>query len=363
MYLNYVIIIFYISLIIFVFQKRSDHNKFHLDYFLAHVCFLFLLPLLYTLIQGFNFDFNETQYMIGGVLHTASLISIMYHVKSTLKGYKVKIRKYHIFLIATLILLNILGYNGIYLIEYETSQDMWYDFVLIDKFSFTNLLVCKLIITLPIVVEFIYIYTKNIKSSLRIKNKKIYNLWIYVYFIIFFISKINTFLLFFDIINIKYVPFSQDLNSVLAITNTFYFIALPSVIYYLPKIKRETIYFLDDNILHGRKINLLFKEEKIFLNPDLNLRKVSLLTGLSENIIRASIKNNFNLNFNDFVNKYRVDYSIELMSSNYLQTHLISSLGEKSGFKSNQTFYRSFKKLKSITPAIYYKTIVNSSFK
>ena len=135
------------------------------------------------------------------------------------------------------------------------------------------------------------------------------------------------------------------------------------MIYYLPKIKRETIYFLDDNILHGRKINLLFKEEKIFLNPDLNLRKVSLLTGLSENIIRASIKNNFNLNFNDFVNKYRVDYSIELMSSNYLQTHLISSLGEKSGFKSNQTFYRSFKKLKSITPAIYYKTIVNSSFK
>ena len=45
---------------------------------------------------------------------------------------------------------------------------------------------------------------------------------------------------------------------------------------------------------------------------------------------------------------------------NFLDANLMSALGEKSGFKSNHTFYRAFKKRKDYTPSYYYKTYLQS---
>jgi|TARA_B110000240_G_scaffold136775_2_gene151584 YesN/AraC family two-component response regulator len=137
--------------------------------------------------------------------------------------------------------------------------------------------------------------------------------------------------------------------------NIFYFIATPSALHYLPLIKVDNILYLENENAHFNDLKALFEDDNIFLDKDLSLRSVSLVSGLSEITIRKLIKSSTQLNFNDFVNKYRIDYAITVMKSGFLNVNLITALGEKSGFKSNHTFYRAFKKLKHHTPSNYYK--------
>jgi AraC-like DNA-binding protein len=108
-------------------------------------------------------------------------------------------------------------------------------------------------------------------------------------------------------------------------------------------------------------LQFYFEIEKVYLNPKLKIVEVSKTIYTTDNIVRESIKNYLNLNFNDFVNEYRVNHSVKLMNSGHLNNYDISSLAKKSGFNSPQTFYRSFVKVHSISPSKYYKSNIVSN--
>lgn len=352
---NISLMIIFIGLSISVFKKRADSNKFHLDYFLYHMVVLFLLPIIYLFLIFSDSILNRYYYAIGGAIHILSFIFMILHVESSVKGYKAKIKVHHILPFVIYVFLSTLDFFNIYLFEHATIQSKFYNIELSNKISFNNILLIKQTTSIYLYVYLFYTYTKSIKNSSTVKKKKVYTRWVYSYIAMFLFSILSTSFLFYGFFNSSYDVILQNINKVVAVMNVFYFIATPAVLYYLPLIKLENVLHIENRYLNFDRLKLLFESEKIFLNDRLCLRSVSLMSGLNEITIRTLIKKGTGLNFNDFVNRYRVEYAIEIMKSGFLENHLITALGEKSGFKSNITFYRAFKKQKNQTPSYYYK--------
>ena len=69
------------------------------------------------------------------------------------------------------------------------------------------------------------------------------------------------------------------------------------------------------------------------------------------------MKNEKGLGFKEYINGFRVKYSMKLIGEKYLLRHSVIALSQASGFNSPQTFFRVFKKINKITPAEYWKAI------
>ncbi len=53
------------------------------------------------------------------------------------------------------------------------------------------------------------------------------------------------------------------------------------------------------------------ENEKLYLDQDYNMKLLSLSSDIQVNIISKAINKNLNMNFHEFVNKYRVNDFIE----------------------------------------------------
>ncbi len=99
-----------------------------------------------------------------------------------------------------------------------------------------------------------------------------------------------------------------------------------------------------------------FKEDEPFLNPQLSLKFVADVFELNTNKISYVINKAFHLNFNDFVNSYRLNHfkSIAIDPKN---SHLtILGLAYDSGFNSKSVFNTYFKKTEGTTPSKWVKS-------
>jgi AraC-like DNA-binding protein len=95
----------------------------------------------------------------------------------------------------------------------------------------------------------------------------------------------------------------------------------------------------------------LMKKEKPYLNPKLALTELAQSLSISNNHLSQIINQYEQVNFHDFVNKYRVEEFIQKAQNN----KSFSLLGHAfdSGFNSKSTFNSVFKKFKSVTPSQY----------
>ncbi|PQJ75203.1 hypothetical protein BTO13_08065 [Polaribacter gangjinensis] len=147
-----------------------------------------------------------------------------------------------------------------------------------------------------------------------------------VFTIIFFFS-ISVYLIWNQdvLLKLKYFSFENDMN------HTFNEINLGS----LTDIVQEKLYFTDKN---------------------LSISKLSLLLNISQNDLSKIINKSYP-NYNFWINEIRVKYSIDLIKEDFLKNYSVEALAEKSGFKSKNTFYRSFKKYTNTTPIIFEKEL------
>lgn len=95
----------------------------------------------------------------------------------------------------------------------------------------------------------------------------------------------------------------------------------------------------------------LMKKEKPFLDPNLTLAELAQSLSLSSNHLSQIINQYEQVNFHNFVNKYRVEEFI-LKAQNNKSFSLLGHAFD-SGFNSKSTFNTVFKKFKSTTPSKY----------
>ena len=101
----------------------------------------------------------------------------------------------------------------------------------------------------------------------------------------------------------------------------------------------------------------LFLEEKVFLDPELNLAQLSERLQWNRAEVSETINSGFGQNFNDFVNHYRIEqFKKRLQQGDNKQLSLVG-LAFDCGFNSKATFNRVFKKEVKLTPTEYLRTL------
>lgn len=103
------------------------------------------------------------------------------------------------------------------------------------------------------------------------------------------------------------------------------------------------------------KLEGLMIKEKIFLNPDLNLKLLSHYLDISEKQCSYLLNQEMNINFNQYVNKFRIEAFKEKIKDGQNQRFTLTSIAYECGFNSKSTFNRVFKQVSGETPSQFVK--------
>jgi AraC-like DNA-binding protein len=105
-----------------------------------------------------------------------------------------------------------------------------------------------------------------------------------------------------------------------------------------------------DYAVWKNKIERVFEEEKLYLQPELTLSDLATRLRTNTSVLSAAINQNFDKNFNDFVNQYRVE-EVKRQLKNPDNAHLsLLGIALECGFNSKSTFNRAFKKFTGQSP-------------
>jgi AraC-like DNA-binding protein len=103
----------------------------------------------------------------------------------------------------------------------------------------------------------------------------------------------------------------------------------------------------------------LIKKNESFLKYNYTINNLANDSEISTINIREVIIKNGYKNYSEFINSFRINKAIDLLQNEYLDLYSIESLFKDSGFQSEATFYRVFKKVHGYTPKEYYQTFIN----
>lgn len=107
-----------------------------------------------------------------------------------------------------------------------------------------------------------------------------------------------------------------------------------------------------DEVLTEWKPKLLglLQEEKIYEDPELTLTQVAKQLQSNPSFISMVVNRGFGLNFNDFINQFRIEAVKEMLKKGEHKKQTLLGIAYECGFNSKATFNRAFKKVTGLTP-------------
>lgn len=153
--------------------------------------------------------------------------------------------------------------------------------------------------------------------------------------------------------------------SISVLTNASFILLNPKLLLKISKIN----HFINKAVNEDRKmidiysnLNQIIISNQSFLEANYALNNLSVDSGISAIVIRDLIIQNGFENYSGYINSFRVTHAIKLIQNGHLEKFSIDSLSKNSGFQSEVTFYRVFKKINKCTPKQYRKnlTLLNS---
>jgi AraC-like DNA-binding protein len=97
-------------------------------------------------------------------------------------------------------------------------------------------------------------------------------------------------------------------------------------------------------------------EQKLYKDKNLNLQNYSKRIKENKNRVSQVINQEFNKNFSNFINEYRVKEARRMLSNTKYQNLTIEAIAYEVGFSSKSTFNRVFKDITGITPSFYLQS-------
>lgn len=98
----------------------------------------------------------------------------------------------------------------------------------------------------------------------------------------------------------------------------------------------------------------LLENHEVYKNQDISLEFVANKLATNITYVSQLVNHEFNCNFNTLINRYRIDYC-KLCLRNNKEKVPMKSIGLNAGFKSQSTFYATFKEFVGMTPLQYAK--------
>jgi AraC-like DNA-binding protein len=108
------------------------------------------------------------------------------------------------------------------------------------------------------------------------------------------------------------------------------------------------------------KLTELMVKDRIYLVPDLKITTLSKFLNTNRTYISNLINEETGGNFNNYVNRFRVEHAINMMGQKGASLLVMDYIAEESGFGSSSSFIRAFKNLKGTTPGKYMESIRSS---
>lgn len=138
-----------------------------------------------------------------------------------------------------------------------------------------------------------------------------------------------------------------------------------------PKLKTQKGNQLDDELSSARdlkkwkvQLEALMTNEKYYKNPELSVFDLAKELNTHPKKISQTINQEFAMNFNDYVNQYRIKAVIDLLHAGAHEKQTLLAIAFDCGFNSKSTFNRVFKYQTSYTPAAFcQKLTVNTGAK
>jgi len=116
----------------------------------------------------------------------------------------------------------------------------------------------------------------------------------------------------------------------------------------------------ENAIEYLKKLTDLMVEEKLFLDPEITLTKLSSRIGITSKQLSQVINQNKNENYSQFIARYRIEEAKRLLSLPEYHNFKISAIAYESGFNSISSFNTAFKKLTNITAIQYREAYLDS---
>lgn len=98
------------------------------------------------------------------------------------------------------------------------------------------------------------------------------------------------------------------------------------------------------------KILELLEKAKVYEDPELSLTQVAKHLGTNPSLLSKVINQGFQLNFNDFINNYRIEAVKDKLKAGEQKTQTLLGIAYDCGFNSKATFNRAFKKVTAVSP-------------
>ena len=106
------------------------------------------------------------------------------------------------------------------------------------------------------------------------------------------------------------------------------------------------------------KLEKLMSEQKLFLRDDLRIQVVADILEIHKNHLSQVINENYGMGFFEWINRYRIHYAADILSTPDCQ-YTISQIGFEAGFFNKVTFYKAFRQYFHCTPIEYLAKLEN----
>ncbi len=99
------------------------------------------------------------------------------------------------------------------------------------------------------------------------------------------------------------------------------------------------------------------EEKKSFLRHGYTLKMFSEETQVPVHYLSGFINKYYKMNFNDFINEYRIIFSIDKLLKKEWMYKKLETIANEAGFNNRNTFISAFKKVTGIKPSEFLKDI------
>lgn len=118
---------------------------------------------------------------------------------------------------------------------------------------------------------------------------------------------------------------------------------------------KETV--LDENTINEilEKLEVLISNEQIYLYSDISLDDMADRLNTNRAYLSKTINVKYKMNFNNFINSFRVKEAIKFISMGKHKLYSIEGLAQKVGFNNRVSFNKAFHKYTGVSPSFFIK--------
>ncbi|TGV02437.1 helix-turn-helix domain-containing protein [Flavivirga rizhaonensis] len=241
-----------------------------------------------------------------------------------------------------------------------TLRDLY--FLTENSFAYIEYWIIKIFITIIQIVGLTLSFSVIKRQSIK-PNKDIY----YLFILLGIITSLSVMQIVQDLYLYPQNILSAPNNLYLTIVTTGGLIIAYQKIIGIDSAKRKSsktvtynkLYELDFERLKNieEKILSTMEEKQLYKNRKLQLKDLSKEVSTSENNVSEVLAKQFQTNYYDFINSYRVNEVKRLMNSEKHKGYKLIAIAMEAGFNSKTTFNTAFKKSTGQTPSEYKKSI------